>query len=219
MAAASRWDRGRRSHRRTAGLGPAERREILGRRPPATLAVSFARTPRGGAQITVHRDDGVIINVGAIGPREPVPHDLAHLVVESMLGIRLGLWGSIAAGAIFPGMEVVGGRLPPRARERSGAILKENHEDIVLAELAVGLVVNSMTGRWGALRKATGLISGGGDQDQVARVLKATGEKLPAAWVAQVPNLCKAMAQMAGRWNRVPVGGELAVTWRPSSQS
>ena len=76
-----------------------------------------------------------------------------------------------------------------------------------------------MTGRWGAPGKATGLISGGGDQDQVARALKATEEKLPAAWVAQVPNLCKAMAQMAGRWNRVPVGGELVVTWRPRSQS
>ncbi len=95
----------------------------------------------------------MIINVGAIGPREPVPHDLAHLVVESMLGIRLGLWGSIAAAAIFPGMEVVGGRLPPRPRERSGAILKENHEDIVLAELAVGLVVNCMTQPMGSPRE------------------------------------------------------------------
>src|SRR5215469_14243424 len=60
MATASRRDRGRRSHRRTARPGPAERREILGRRPPATLAVSFVRTPMGGAQITVRRDDGVI---------------------------------------------------------------------------------------------------------------------------------------------------------------
>ncbi len=83
--------------------------ETLGRRPPATLAVSFVRTPRGGAQTKVRRDDGVIINVGAIGPRVPVPYDLAHLVVESMLGIRLGLWGSIAAVAIFPGMEVMEG--------------------------------------------------------------------------------------------------------------
>lgn len=71
----------------------------------------------------------------------------------------------------------------------------------------------------GSLGKATGLISGGGDQDQVARALKATEETLPATWVAQVPNLCKAMAQMAERWNGVPVGGELAVTWSPSSQS
>jgi len=219
MATASRRDRGRRSHRRTAGLGPAERRQILGRRPPATLAVSFARTPRGGAKVTVRRDDGVIINVRAFGPREPVPHDLAHLVVESVLGIRLGLWGSIAAGAIFPGMEVVGGRLPPRARERSGAILKENHEDVVLAELAVGLVVNRMTGRRRALGKATGLISGGGAQGQVGRALRGTEQMLPAAWVAQVPNLCMAMTQMAERWNRVPVGGELAVTWSPSLQS
>jgi len=167
----------------------------------------------------VRRDDGVIINVRAFGPREPVPHDLAHLVVESVLGIRLGLWGSIAAGAIFPGMEVVGGRLPPRARERSGAILKENHEDVVLAELAVGLVVNRMTGRRGALGKATGLISGGGAQGQVGRALRGTEQMLPAAWVTQVPKLCMAMTQMAERWNRVPVGGELAVTWSPSLQS
>lgn len=73
---------------------------------------------------------------------------------------------------MFPEMEVVEGRLPPRARERLGAILEENHEDIVLAELAVGLMVNRMTGRWGAVGKPTGLIFGGGDQDHVGRALK-----------------------------------------------
>src|SRR5262249_6755857 len=182
------------------GRGRAEGGDTVGGGPPQALAVSFVRTPRGGAQTKVRRDDGVIINVRAMGPREPVPHDLAHLVVESMLGIRLGLWGSIAAGAIFPGMQVVEGRLTPRASEGSRATLQEHHENIVLAERAVGLVVNRTTGRWGALGKATGLISGGGDQDQVARALKGTEEKLPPAWVAQVPNLCKAMAQMAGRW-------------------
>jgi hypothetical protein len=76
----------------------------------------------GSQQATLAtRRDGVRLSVPVFGKLDPLPHDLAHYVVERELGLPDGFWGSVAAGAIFAGMVVLEGRQPPHARERSRA--------------------------------------------------------------------------------------------------
>ena len=45
-------------------------------------------------------------------------------------------------------MKLVGGRRLPHSGERSAVVLKENHEQVILAELVVGLVVNRLPRRF-----------------------------------------------------------------------
>ena len=54
------------------------------------------------SQAVVTRDDKVTLRVAGYGPSQPLPHDLAHYVVEKELALRRGFWGSVADGAIFP---------------------------------------------------------------------------------------------------------------------
>jgi hypothetical protein len=61
----------------------------------------------------VTRQDGVRLSVPVFGPLEPIPHDLAHYVIELELGLQNGFWGSVAAGALFDGMKILAGRQRP----------------------------------------------------------------------------------------------------------
>jgi hypothetical protein len=68
------------------------------------MRVTFPRLPdRKRAYALVERDDGVVYRRydGTAGPR--LPQDIVHLVVERELGICDGIWGGIAAGAVFDG--------------------------------------------------------------------------------------------------------------------
>jgi hypothetical protein len=60
----------------------------------------------------------------------PLPHDLAQLVVERELGLPFGFWGAVAAGATFRTL-VAGGR----KRTRPGvAVIRAHVEEIDEAE-------------------------------------------------------------------------------------
>ena len=80
------------------------------------MRVRFPRLPdHQRAYALVERDDGVVYRLygGMAGSR--LPHDIMHLVVERELRIRDGVWGGIAAGAVFDSMRYVSGRRPPHA--------------------------------------------------------------------------------------------------------
>ena len=89
------------------------------------MRVTFPRLPdHQRAYALVERDDGVVYRLygGMAGSR--LPHDIMHLVVERELRIRNGVWGGIAAGAVFDSMRYVSGRRPPHATERSAQLLR-----------------------------------------------------------------------------------------------
>ena len=53
-------------------------------------------------RLRVERDDGTVDQI-TLSSRSFLQHDLAHLAVESELGIQRGFWGSVAAGASLSG--------------------------------------------------------------------------------------------------------------------
>jgi hypothetical protein len=100
------------------------------------------------SQTVVTRDDRVTLRVPGFRPSAPLPHDLAHYVVEKKLGLRRGFWRSVADGAIFPKMTVLGGRQRPHARERSHALCKANSRSLTDVEVGGGVLVGLMVMRW-----------------------------------------------------------------------
>jgi hypothetical protein len=55
------------------------------------MDIRFIRSNNRLDQPIVTRQDGVRLSVPVFGPLEPIPHDLAHYVVEKTVGLRDGL--------------------------------------------------------------------------------------------------------------------------------
>lgn len=63
------------------------------------MQVTFTRTSDRRYAVTVVRPAGDRVTMDpAPGYHPHIPHDLAHLVVERHLGLRDGIYGSLAAG-------------------------------------------------------------------------------------------------------------------------
>lgn len=100
--------------------------------------MEFAKRDRGGGSIAmITRPDGVRLRLTSYDRKYRVPHDLAHFATEKELGLTDGLFGSIAAGALFDSVEVVSGT---RAGIRSAAVRKRNAVALAFTECLVGVV-------------------------------------------------------------------------------
>jgi hypothetical protein len=83
------------------------------------VEIVMTRSAERMSTTRVRRDDGATLELPSYIPFHRLPHDLAHFVVESALGLTWGVWGSIAHGTIFRGMQVVPRRRTADAAERS----------------------------------------------------------------------------------------------------
>lgn len=156
---------------------------------------------------TLHRADGVRVELDGggynrIGGRAArVPHDLAHLVVEEAFGLRLGLWGVLAAGGIVQNAALAGGRRPPHALDRARRIADGAGEQLRQAEVLV--------------RATADLALAGGPPDP-SSMRAAVGDRwwTPAITAAALANACAGLHDAAVRWQELPAGGCLERTWR-----
>ncbi|HZU13261.1 MAG TPA: hypothetical protein VFB58_10520 [Chloroflexota bacterium] len=162
------------------------------------MEILFTRVDHRDVRASVTRSDGVTLSVPVYGHLDPLPHDLAHYVVERHMGLPDGFWGTIAAGGIFRGMRVAAGRQPPHAAERSKAIIRANVSAIGLAEQVVGNV--------------TGVLDG----EPVRELPLSDHPRTPrsrADYHTVITSLIPHVEEMIGRWQQVPVGGEMCVQW------
>jgi hypothetical protein len=101
------------------------------------VRVEFGKRERGGSVATITRPDGVRLRLTSYDRKYRVPHDLAHFATERELGLTDGLFGSIAAGALFDSVEVLAGR---RAGARSDTVRRRNAAALAFTESLVGVV-------------------------------------------------------------------------------
>lgn len=63
------------------------------------MQVEFCRTGQRAYSVKIHRDHSPLLEMNpAPGFDMEMPHDLLHLIVESELGLRRGIFGQVAAG-------------------------------------------------------------------------------------------------------------------------
>jgi hypothetical protein len=158
------------------------------------------------SQSVVTRDDKVTLRVIGFGPSQPLPHDLAHYVVEKELALRRGFWGSVADGAVFPGMAVLAGRQRPHARERSQALSKANSRALTEVEVIVGLMIDLMKNKVPATSPFAA--------KAVARCLSGGKDcELHAVGAASLQRIDESLGAMAQRWANTKIGDALVVRW------
>lgn len=158
----------------------------------------FIQSEHRRVETVVTRQDGVRLSVPVFGPLDPIPHDLAHYVIELELGLQDGFWGSVAAGARFEGMKILAGRQRPHAAERSRAVLAAHRQGIGVAEVLVDA----------ALRAVKGM-----SLDEAPLPIDSPLARTRADLNTFVARLRPALDTMCTRWLTIPPGGTLPVVW------
>ena len=88
------------------------------------MHLTFLHDPRGECLTLIRRADGAEFTLSSYSRKHHVPHDLAHAVTECELGMPDGIFGCIAAGAVFDSMQQTAGKKRYDAKVRSSRILK-----------------------------------------------------------------------------------------------
>jgi hypothetical protein len=108
------------------------------------VRIVFTREARGATLATIYRPDSVVVGLNGSAHCTRVPHDLAHAVAERELGLAQGIFGSLAAGAMFSSVVILSGRPRYDAAERSKRILAANTRELHLTELFGGALQSAV---------------------------------------------------------------------------
>jgi hypothetical protein len=162
--------------------------------------IDLIKDARGRYHSLLYRSDGVTVRLeggsyNRIGVR--VPHDIAHLIVEDAYGWEWGLWGVLACGGLVQNASFVAGRRPPHSAQRAHAIAKERSGALNLAELLVRAVADAMLE----------------DDPRIVGARWAPRPEPPGAF----ERASTALRAAATRWNALPEGEALRLTWTLSS--
>ena len=153
------------------------------------MRITFPRLPdHEKAYAVIERDDGVVYRLYGGVAGASLPHDVRHLVVERSLGIRDGVWGEIACGAVSRPLPHVHGRRPPHAE------LLAN-----LAERVAALDEPTPA----QIRRLAGTVLPAAPDGSV----EVDPEAIAAA--------ARALQVEASRWARLRPGQELVYEWPP----
>lgn len=147
------------------------------------------RRYRVGVRRSGRHDTGPDVppRVGVGAPVGDVPHDLVHLAIEEALGLRLGIFGQVAAGGDLGGFFTPppADRSPLRVKRRSQRLARAGRSDTGLSESLAACV-----GHDGRLRGADELLT-----------------------PAELGRVQRRLTALVDAWRATPPGGELVVTW------
>lgn len=169
------------------------------------MEITFTKTGERTYEIVAQRDDGVTLRVRTPDKPVTIPHDMVHYVVERELGMERGFWGSIAAGMVFGSVQVVSGRQPPHAAERSAALIKASYREQAAAELYVAVLQRvTQEGKEQDFRYVSSCL------DEVWRPFRWPRPPVTAEDAARV---AQALREAESAWATLPVGESVKVTW------
>jgi hypothetical protein len=159
------------------------------------MRVTFTKDSGRRYLVAIEREHGPPLEPRhAPGYDEHMPHDLAHYIVEEQLGIRLGVFGQLAAGGA--------GLFAPAPADRRGGDRRAGRrfavagrDDMRRSEAAVGRCV----AEW---RRRTGLDSGGPIADVDIGLTPSDVERV-----------VRRLAEVSGAWRALAPGASLTHHW------
>ncbi|WP_433167354.1 hypothetical protein [Kribbella sp. CA-247076] len=154
------------------------------------MRLTFLHDPRGESLTLIRRADGAVFTLSSYTRKWRVPHDLSHAVTERELGIADGIFGVIAAGAVFSTMTQIEGKARYDAKVRSDRIVKAA-KGIGVSEAIAAVIHEAVEKRrptpYAQVRESWGVISQDPypypdeDIDRATTVLRELGEQWSAS--------------------------------------
>jgi len=187
------------------------------------MEIQFRRTSERQYAIIVHRPNLAPLEFQGPGYDPIMPHDLAHMIVESELGLTHGIFGFMAAGGDTGGAPHLapGERRREAARRRSRAARRDermlrngSRAEGPLSERAAYVCLYEWLRRSSdpqRRKRATELTAGTNPRSGLS-----DGEKqlLSDDVVARI---CARMDDLSTRWAKLDVGESFSVEWSPRS--
>jgi hypothetical protein len=139
-----------------------------------------------------------------------VTRDLPHLVVESVFGLRDGLWGALAAGDDEPRtarLRLVTS-LPPDDCDALEGAVREGAARDPAARTVARAGVNAVLNRWG-----DGPDTPAGVRARLRRASPAAAELAEALCDDDIRVAAAGVRRLYRDWAALPVGGTLRATW------
>ena len=168
------------------------------------MQVHFHRTDgHGGYVVLMRRDDGLTVRLPGYDRKWRVPHDMAHFATEREFNFGQGVFGSIAAGALFSNMSVVAGRPRYDVTVRSRSVIKAHTAELGLAEAVSGVVHD-------------GVEHDAALPVMYSRLVETWSSMRPGPCPYQMVTLRRCLAVLAlleSRWREIAVGQRLALRW------
>lgn len=188
------------------------------------MKVQFRRTGERRYAVTILQDKLPPIEMNPAPGYDPfMPHDLLHLVVESELGLRLGVFGQIAqgghAGTFFPiTSEAAKPRATTRQRrrlsKRGNRLLREGRDESAQSERATYICLFEWLARSGDIkRKTLGTQMAAGARH--IRELQSEAENR-ALNEEMIRRICVRLDELSARWADLRVDEALTVEWPDS---
>jgi hypothetical protein len=168
------------------------------------MQVHFHRTDgHGGYVVLMRRDDGLTVRLPGYDRKWRIPHHMAHFAAEREFHFGQGVFGSIAAGALFSNMSVVAGRPRSDLTARSRSVIKAHTAELGLAEAVSGVVHD-------------GVEHGAAPHLMYARLVETWSSMRPGPCPYPPTTLRRCLAVLAlleSRWREIGVGQRLALRW------
>ena len=163
------------------------------------MDLAFTRGDGRRHHITAVRDDRVVGYYAMADYGTALPHDMAHVVVESVFDLPWGFWGLVAAGGRFETLNRAAVRTP--GVRRTDPLVERYRSDLLVAEGLVNLFHQLQVG---------------GDDDPASYVREAAlvcaecGRELPTAVCTEAVVLARrALEDLNARWQSTPAGETL----------
>jgi hypothetical protein len=177
-----------------------------------SMKVEFRRTRVRGYAVTIYREGFPRVEMDPAPGYDPImPHDLLHLVVESELGLRLGIFGQLAsggnAGTFHPvpaqgGRPRAAGRLRRRASRRGEKLLRQGRHQAAESERATYICWYE----WLARSADPGRRGRAAQMAESVRGLQPLTEDVLA-------RVCCQLDDLSAQWANLEVGESLTVPW------
>ena len=158
------------------------------------------------SQAVVMRDDKVTLRVAGYGPSQPLPHDLAHYVVEKELALRRALLGQRGRRRDLPGHGGAGRPAAPACPRALARAVQANSRSLTEAEVIVGLMVELMKNKVPQPRSLPRRLS-------PDVWLMAKDSELRTVTAVNLQRIDESLGAMARRWADVKIGDALVVRW------
>lgn len=157
------------------------------------MKVTFRKTHPKGYSVSV---EGPGIARSKMDPapgfHPRLPHDAAHFIVESELGIEGGIYGQLARGGLWASFFAEDTKRPRKAKKASKELFKQNEVDALFSEHAV----YAAQSRW--------------ERQQILPDTKISESTLR--------RICEKFDEFAERWSALDVGESITLEWKPHNQ-
>lgn len=185
------------------------------------MQVRFRRTGERRYAITVEREGAPPLEMDPAPGFDPImPHDLLHLIVESALGLRRGIFGQVAAGGdarTFRGDASAGAtrrdatRSRRRAARRGEKLAREGHREAAWSERATYLCLHEWLARSADPHRRRRAASMGPEAEHIRA--RQPAEERAALTRERLDAICTRLDALGGRWADLEIGESFAVEW------